>query len=481
MEWQGEELTNVLAWLEKAGRGQYVKERRIDPFATSMRDFDDVTQDLANLEKGHEPDKNDPSQRIVDLKAAKLAAPDQVGLSPLGQNTLVGWRKHGVANRDKADELARHLILVTEANRIEETAYRNYIQYWLELRGRYDPFELMENWDALITLNYLDFTNNGYCPGSRYSKHTESLEDLRFTLGEIASRYLEREEAIKGAERIEKAIAGKVPRNRHRATFCCALEIYAGEKSSIEKIVSRFGIPIRPRKWVSFKESQRLTIQRIVEAYGLPDNVEHETSNLNADVSKDENSEGTEATVVLKDSVQETKDADIELELPENIDFEEALVPLVPRSVNRKTSKHRRHVSQPTKVDHVAQAKLNKEVGDLGEEFAFRFELWRLRQYPDLQKKVFHVSKVDDSAGYDILSFDLDGTPRFVEVKSTLGSLRTPFYITAQERETSAEKREAFVILRVFNLKNSPKCCEIHFPFDHVIQLTPSSYTAIFV
>ena len=35
-----------------------------------------------------------------------------------------------------------------------------------------------------------------------------------------------------------------------------------------------------------------------------------------------------------------------------------------------------------------------------------------------------------DGAGYDILSFETDGTERFLEVKTTVGYERTPFFIS---------------------------------------------------
>jgi Domain of unknown function (DUF3883) len=40
----------------------------------------------------------------------------------------------------------------------------------------------------------------------------------------------------------------------------------------------------------------------------------------------------------------------------------------------------------------------------------------------DLAAKARHVSQIEgDGAGYDIESFEIDGTPKFIEVKTTRG------------------------------------------------------------
>jgi hypothetical protein len=42
-----------------------------------------------------------------------------------------------------------------------------------------------------------------------------------------------------------------------------------------------------------------------------------------------------------------------------------------------------------------------------------------------------------DGAGYDILSFDPSGKERLIEVKTTNGAAKTPFFLTRNEHETS--------------------------------------------
>ena len=74
----------------------------------------------------------------------------------------------------------------------------------------------------------------------------------------------------------------------------------------------------------------------------------------------------------------------------------------------------------------------NKKLGDLGEELVLRFEKKSLvdANRQDLADKVIHVSKVEgDGAGYDIKSYDVDGSIKYIEVKSTRGNINTDFFM----------------------------------------------------
>ena len=65
------------------------------------------------------------------------------------------------------------------------------------------------------------------------------------------------------------------------------------------------------------------------------------------------------------------------------------------------------------------------------------------------------VSRDDDSAGYDILSYDLKTkTTKYIEVKSTSGGKNTPFYISENELNFSKRKSDKYYIYRIYGLKN---------------------------
>jgi hypothetical protein len=125
----------------------------------------------------------------------------------------------------------------------------------------------------------------------------------------------------------------------------------------------------------------------------------------------------------------------------------------------------------------------NRKLGRDGEEMVFQFEQEKLRQVdrPDLAKKVRWISEEDgDGAGFDILSFDSNGKERLLEVKTTVGSETTPFYITRNELSLSSERPDAFRLCRVFEFSKQPRMFELSPPLDQLIHLSPLSYEASF-
>ena len=62
-----------------------------------------------------------------------------------------------------------------------------------------------------------------------------------------------------------------------------------------------------------------------------------------------------------------------------------------------------------------------------------------------------HVAVVEgDVAGYDVRSYELDETPRFIEVKTTRGAATAAFFVTPNEIELSRAQAENYVLIRVF-------------------------------
>lgn len=125
----------------------------------------------------------------------------------------------------------------------------------------------------------------------------------------------------------------------------------------------------------------------------------------------------------------------------------------------------------------------NRKLGRDGEELVFQFEHERLRRLDrsDLAKKIRWISEeIGDGAGYDILSFDEKGKERFLEVKTTVGSDITPFYITRNELSLSAERPEAFRLCRVFDFSMHPRMFELAPPLENFVHLSPLSYEASF-
>ena len=92
-----------------------------------------------------------------------------------------------------------------------------------------------------------------------------------------------------------------------------------------------------------------------------------------------------------------------------------------------------------------------KDIGNKGEQYIIEYEIERLTQANkvELADKIKHISLVNDAAGYDILSFNEDGSERYIEVKTTKGPIGTDFFISPGEIKFSKVNKE-YYIYRVF-------------------------------
>jgi hypothetical protein len=85
------------------------------------------------------------------------------------------------------------------------------------------------------------------------------------------------------------------------------------------------------------------------------------------------------------------------------------------------------------KFDPVERDRLNRALGRAGEEFVLEVERTRLTRagLHRLARNVRWIAEEEgDGAGYDILSFDVAGRQRLIEVKTTNGAARTPFFLS---------------------------------------------------
>lgn len=110
--------------------------------------------------------------------------------------------------------------------------------------------------------------------------------------------------------------------------------------------------------------------------------------------------------------------------------------------------------------NYESQRKRNKIIGDRGERIVLALEKRRLSESnrKDLAKKVSHVSQKDNGAGYDILSFDDDGTERPIEVKATSAeNLERGFYVTANEVDKATSLTNYYLYFVFSATSNHPK------------------------
>ena len=135
------------------------------------------------------------------------------------------------------------------------------------------------------------------------------------------------------------------------------------------------------------------------------------------------------------------------------------------------------------KVDVAGRDERNRVLGRAGEERALQHERAVLIQHSrdDLARKVRWVAEEDgDGAGYDIASFEPDGRPRLVEVKTTNGWERTPFFISRNELDVANERRAEWRLLRLWDFSREPKAFELHPPLDAHVSLTAQTFQANF-
>jgi hypothetical protein len=136
------------------------------------------------------------------------------------------------------------------------------------------------------------------------------------------------------------------------------------------------------------------------------------------------------------------------------------------------------------KFDPAERDARNRKLGRQGEELVFIHEQQRLRAADrrDLARKVEWTSEIrGDGAGYDICSFKLDGSERLIEVKTTNGPAKTPFFLSENELAFSKERSDAFRLMRLYSFVDRPSAFELKAPLTERLALSPASYRAALI
>ena len=110
------------------------------------------------------------------------------------------------------------------------------------------------------------------------------------------------------------------------------------------------------------------------------------------------------------------------------------------------------------KVDFIRKNIKDTEIGLMGELYVYQEEYNKLKEFEksglieSVEDVLFWVSKIDDSAGYDIKSYDpIAKKTLFIEVKTTASPANTPFYITENELQFSKKNSKNYKLYRLFN------------------------------
>jgi hypothetical protein len=135
------------------------------------------------------------------------------------------------------------------------------------------------------------------------------------------------------------------------------------------------------------------------------------------------------------------------------------------------------------KFDPVERDIRNKALGDAGEKLVYEHEKANLSSFgrPDLAKNVRWVSKEEgDGAGFDILSFNDRGDKRFVEVKTTVGSNRTPFFVSRNEHEFCAKNADSYSLIRLYDFRKQVRGFELRGLLNSHVNLSTEVFRASF-
>ena len=135
------------------------------------------------------------------------------------------------------------------------------------------------------------------------------------------------------------------------------------------------------------------------------------------------------------------------------------------------------------KYDPATRDNANRALGRLGEQHVLNHEITRLvaADRMDLAKKIEWTADVHgDGAGYDIRSFEPDGSDRLIEVKATRGGPTTDFFLTRTEREVSEERPDAWRLYRLHTLPVTPRLFVLPPPLEASVRLEAENWRAAF-
>ena len=135
------------------------------------------------------------------------------------------------------------------------------------------------------------------------------------------------------------------------------------------------------------------------------------------------------------------------------------------------------------KFDVAGRDDRNRALGSAGEEVVLCNVRLMLKQagQDELASRVGWISEEDsDGAGYDIHSFQANGADRLIEVKTTNGWERTPFYISRNALVVADDNRDYWHLVRLWNFAREPRAFEIRPPLEARVTLTATSFQASF-
>jgi hypothetical protein len=153
----------------------------------------------------------------------------------------------------------------------------------------------------------------------------------------------------------------------------------------------------------------------------------------------------------------------------------------VPVSDRDFTARQPPRVPAPRIKNYLEIESKNRILGLAGEMFVAQYEERRLSNAgrKDLAARIEHVSATaGDGLGYDVSSFELDGRPRLIEVKTTRFGALTPFYVSRNEVMASGRLVDRFQLYSLFNFRKRAQFFALVGSLDRTCRLESTQYLA---
>ena len=182
----------------------------------------------------------------------------------------------------------------------------------------------------------------------------------------------------------------------------------------------------------------------------------------------------------IEDQFRSFSDKDI---LPKKSDFNFNRFIVEPPKVNLVAEPRVTYHRNPIKINYLEREQKNQKLGVLGEELVLEFEKWHLinQGREKLAEQVRWISKEEgDGAGFDILSRNLNGTDKYVEVKTTKLAKETPIFFTKNELDFSIEKSVNFHLYRVFDFEEQARMFTRNGALNQICNSVPISFKGYF-
>jgi len=127
-----------------------------------------------------------------------------------------------------------------------------------------------------------------------------------------------------------------------------------------------------------------------------------------------------------------------------------------------------------------AVQKTREQIGLAGENWVIDYEkdILNANGSSTLAERVQRISQTNISAGFDILSYELSGSEKFIEVKTTALS-KPEFFLSSNELDVAKEFKSRYWIYFLAEIYGNPKLIKIHDPASKVgkmLSLIPTNY-----